>query len=173
MPDYRWTCHACSSVNEAGNNVCSECGCSATASAEEIDLHSSPGAYKKKKAIEKVQKAIMVLIVIPFFAVKFAMHGSIEMLLLLMVSIGVAYKSNSELLTHIWKSKWASNTLLLWSGSTIILILLRVTVVENDSSLIGYLAAVLVLIHISMIWYLFKSKRGVQFFSDYYEKANQ
>ncbi len=169
MPDYNWTCHACSSVNEAGSNECSKCGLSAIASAEEIELHSTPGAYKRKKAIEKYQKPLLILVMFPLFAVKFSMNGNSLMLL----SIVFIYTSNSELLSYIWKNKWASNTLLIWSGSILALIVIRFVVISKDSSLIGYLAFIFMAVYFSMSYYFFKSEKGKQFFSEYYEKANQ
>jgi hypothetical protein len=45
MRDYNWVCHYCSAINDKGLENCSKCGLTATASAEEIELHSQPGAY--------------------------------------------------------------------------------------------------------------------------------
>lgn len=150
MLDYNWTCHACSSVNEAGSNECSNCGLSAIASAEEIELHSTPGAYKKKKAIEKYQKALLILVVFPLFAVKFSMNGSSLMLLLMLLSVVFIYMSNSELLKYIWNNKWASNTLLIWSGSILVLIIIRFVVITEDSSIIGYLTLLFMAVYFSI-----------------------
>ena len=129
MPSYRWTCHGCSAVNEPDHNHCFECGLSSTASAEEVELHSRPGAYKKKKTIERYQKDLVVFIMVPFFGVSLALHGRLEALLLTLFGLGLVVQKNKGLLGYIWSNKWAANVLVLWSSVITALMVIRITII--------------------------------------------
>ena len=173
MPIYRWTCHGCSAVNEPEHDCCSECGLSATANAEEVELHSCPGAYKRKKTIDRYQKDLVVLVMVPFFGISLALHGRIEALLLILFGLGLVLQKNTGLLGHIWSNKWATSVLVLWSSTITALMAIRITVVPDDSAWVGYITLFLLIFQIGMYFYFFKSEKAQDFFGRYYEMANK
>jgi hypothetical protein len=78
MPNYRWTCNACESTNEATDDLCHNCGCASTAGgSEEIEKYLNPKNYLKDNAKEKYRKDLMFFSLIPLFAVIFVFSGNV------------------------------------------------------------------------------------------------
>jgi len=173
MPDFKWTCNSCSHVNLPSIEKCSECGLSAYASAEEIELHSIPGAYEKKKAIKQYQDAIVPFIFLPGLVATYIVKGQLEILAVTILLLIVLFHRNSVFLTHAMKYKWVLVTFCLWPLSLFTLIFIRREYVPIWGDGAGYIALLSVLINVYGFFYLFKSKRGKELYSAYYEAANK
>ena len=126
MPDYRWICNACSEANDAGLDSCSNCGCSATASPDEIDKHLNPVAYNKKKAHESYVGKLAHFLFAPFFLVIFSINGQPLLLLALGAGVFLLIARNLRLFKYIYSNSWARNTLLGFILFSVALIILRI-----------------------------------------------
>jgi hypothetical protein len=173
MPDFKWTCKFCSYVNLPDIDTCSECGLSAYASAEEIELHSIPGAYEKKKAIKKYQDAIVPFIFFPSLLATYIVNGQLEILAVAMLLLIALLHRNSAFITYAMKYKWVVVTFCLWFLSLFTLIYIRREYVPIWGGGAGYIALISVFINTFGFFYLFKSKRGKELYSAYYEAANK
>lgn len=56
-PSYRWTCHRCEAVNDAGTSQCARCGFKAVASAEEIARAKEPAVPARPNATSQDRSA--------------------------------------------------------------------------------------------------------------------
>jgi len=173
MPDFKWTCNSCSHVNLPSIDKCSECGLSAYASAEEIELHAIPGAYEKKKAIKKYQDAIVPFIFLPSLIATYIVNGQLGVLVVAILLLITLLYRNSAFLTHAMKSKWVLVTSCLWFFSLFILMFIRREYVPIWGNGAGYLASLSILFNALGFYYLFKSKRGKELFDNYHEAANK
>ncbi|RRC97697.1 hypothetical protein EHS89_16075 [Amphritea balenae] len=173
MPDFKWSCKFCSYVNLPGIDKCSECGLSAYASAEDIELHAIPGAYEKNKTIKKYQDAIVPFIFLPGLVATYIVKGQLEILAVVMLLLIVLLYRNSAFLAHAMKYKWVLVTFCLWFLSLFILMYIRREYVPIWGDGAGYIALLSVLVNAYGFLYLFKSKRGKELYSAYYETANK
>ncbi|KIO38091.1 hypothetical protein [Shewanella sp. cp20] len=173
MVGYRWTCQACEAGNEPNLDKCEFCGCPANAGSEDIEKHTSPEGFKKRKAKEQYSNSLFIYFFIPFFAAIHAVNGRYETLLLLLgITAAFSYK-NIKLITHIWNDDWARTSLITISSLFLASILIRIFLIPDNSDLVWWSA----LFHFLLIpfssYYFFKSKNGKRVFSEYYSKANK
>lgn len=169
MVGYEWTCNACSATNPADINVCNKCGCSATASSDEIDKHLDPDGYNRQQAKEKFSKKLTGLLFFPFFLLVFAISGRAELLLLCLFSLGINVKTNHMLLKAIWNDLWFRNALIVSSLFLVTVILSRSFLTINNSNFGWYMLAWVVVL-IVIYYVLFKSRPAKKFFERYYQE---
>ncbi|MBU0913475.1 MAG: zinc finger Ran-binding domain-containing protein [Gammaproteobacteria bacterium] len=170
MVGYRWTCNACSASNEANTDICAQCGCSATASGDDIARHIDPEGYKKKEAEKIYEASLARFLFSPFFLVLFALTGRLEMLGLLIISVVISVRANIELIKFNFSNMWFRRTFLTISALLTLLIFARIGFISDDSSLVGWIAFGIVLLLVITYYILFKSRRGKELFDRYYQK---
>ncbi len=173
MVGYRWTCQACEAGNEPNLDKCEFCGCPANAGSEDIEKHTSPDGFKKKKAKEQYSNSLFIYFFIPFFAAIHAVNGRYETLLLLLgITVAFSYK-NIKLLTHIWNDDWARTSLITISSLFLASILIRIFLIPDNSDLVWWSALFHFLLTPISFYYFFNSHNGKRVFSEYYSKANK
>ncbi|WP_163131045.1 hypothetical protein [Agarivorans sp. Alg241-V36] len=173
MVGYRWTCQACESGNEANLDKCAFCGCPANAGSEDIEKHTNPEGFKKKKAKEQYSNSLFIYFFIPFFAAIYALNGRYESLLLLIGITAVISIKNIKLLRHIWSDNWARTTLISISSLFLISILVRIFIIPDNSPFVWWSALFYFLLAPSSFYYFFSSQNGKRVFREYYTKANK
>jgi hypothetical protein len=171
MQGYRWTCNACNIGNASNQTHCTNCGCSSTAGAEDIEKHKNPEGFKKDKTIEEYKKQIMPLLFSPFFLVIYMHNGKFEIALLLLVSVAFLITKNSKLLQHLYSDKKAKNMLLTFSCILLLFILLRIYVIPDDSDFVVWGVLFYFVFALGFIFYFTKSKRFNMLFEQYYKKS--
>ena len=169
MPDYRWTCNACESGNEAADDLCYNCGCASTAGGpESIEKYLDPKKYFKRRAHEDYKKDLMHFFFVPFFAVVFVFNGNIISFFLLAFSVFILITKRTPLLKHIWSDIWARNTIVVLTTAYTAIILIRILFIPNDSELVKWIAILTMVLPAFMYFYFFKSERGKDVFDRFY-----
>ena len=103
MVGYRWTCNACHTGNSPDADLCTKCGCFATADSEEIDKHLDPQGYEKQIQKRHFGKKLLWLVNIPVVGFLYLLGGQLNFLLLLFLSITVAFRANATFFEVIWQ----------------------------------------------------------------------
>jgi hypothetical protein len=173
MVGYKWTCQACQAGNEPNLDKCEICGCPASAGAEDIEKHTNPEGFKKKKAKEQYSNSLFIYFFIPFFAAIHAVNGRFESLIILLGIAAVVSFKNIKLLTHIWSDNWARPSLITISTLFLASILVRIFLIPDNSDLVWWSALFYFLLAPFSFYYFFNSKNGKRVFSEYYSKANK
>jgi hypothetical protein len=170
MVGYRWTCNACLASNEANIDICAQCGCSATASSDDIAKHTDPEGYKKKEAKKTYEASLARFLFLPFFLVLYTLTGQLEMLIFLIVSVVISVRANIELIKFYFSNMWFRRTFFTISALLTLLIFARIDFIADDSNLVGWFAFGIVLLSVMTYYILFKSKRSKELFDMYYKK---
>lgn len=173
MSTYRWSCNACGVGNEPEASVCNACGCPSTASTEGVEKHRDPKGFENKKAKEHYSKKLFYFFVIPIYVVIFAANGKQESLIFLILVVSVLLFQNLSLFKFIWSDKWARNTLVAICISNATIFLIRIFIIPNDSSYVGWLAFSVMTFLAAQYFYFFKSKKGRNFFTRFYDDTSK
>lgn len=172
MVGYRWTCNACSASNEVNTDTCARCGCSATASSDDIAKHVDPERYKKKEAEKIYQASLTHFLFLPFFLVLFSFTGRLEMLALFIFSIIVSVGTNLKLIKFHFSNMWFRRRFIALSALLALLMFTRIVFISDDSSLVGWFAVGIVVLLVITYYVLFKSRRAKELFDMYYKQMD-
>ncbi|MBF7074578.1 hypothetical protein ISG33_14325 [Glaciecola sp. MH2013] len=170
MVGYKWTCNACSSSNEAGVDVCAQCGCHATASSDDIDRHRDPEGHRRRKLKQGYEKKLTSLLFLPLAILIFLVNGRLELLLLAILVLVASMKFNSELFKFLFSESFLTKSLLISSGTISLLLLLRVFFIPNDSVYIWIPVFGFAMTTLITYYALFKSTRGEKAFEKYFQQ---
>ena len=168
MPDYRWVCNACESVNEASEDTCQSCGIASSASPDEIKKHQNPREYYREKAYETYFRDLSFFFFFPCFLIVFIVNGKVVHFLLLAASAIFLLFRSSRLIKHIWGDEWARATLICCTVLYASLIIIRILFVEDGSKIIPWLVSAVLSLPVLAYFYFFKSQRGQRVFEEYH-----
>ncbi|UPW18084.1 zinc finger Ran-binding domain-containing protein [Agarivorans sp. TSD2052] len=138
MKSYRWTCNSCHAPNEPTDSHCMKCGCSATASAEEIEEHQKPEKYRRNKSVHNSKKSLMPLMFSPYFLAIYIYNGHFESMLFFLLFVMLCVFSNIKLLMFIAKDKPAVLTLTTLSTLLLTVIIIRLYLIPDSESGVGW-----------------------------------
>ena len=171
MIKYNWVCNQCSNVNQAGTDTCTTCGCSAYATPDEIDARKDPKGYELRSFRKLIDKKVVAFCYTPAFIIVFALNGNLFAFLLVVLSMISLVVTEHEFVKFIFKDKWARKSIVGYSFSMLLLFLVRVTVTNE---MFEITVVILILIyHLAMSHYLFKSQASKEFLSRYHSKYNR
>tara|TARA_R110002012_G_scaffold320517_1_gene544356 strand:- start:42 stop:557 length:516 start_codon:yes stop_codon:yes gene_type:complete len=171
MKGYRWTCNACSIGNDSINTHCTSCGCSSTASTEDIERHKNPEGFKKDRKIEEYKKQIVPLLFSPFLLAVYLHNGSMEIALVLFASVAFIITKNFKMLQHICNDKKAKAMLLTFSCTLLLFILTRIYLIPDNSSAVGWGILFYFVFTFGFMFYFTKGKRFNKLLEQYYKKS--
>lgn len=170
MVKYRWTCNACGFGNAAEAAHCSECGCVATASAEEIERVKDPKKYYRQRVLTHYRGRIQGLLSAPMLFVWVAQgeKGILGWLALIYFQVWVYW--NRDIASHLYSTGWARYTATIYS-----LMYLGIAIFFPPTFEFLFLEqkGLLLWLMISQFYIFFLSKSGKDLYLKYYREVGK
>ena len=172
MYKYRWTCKACNSGNASQHTHCQQCGCSATASTNDLEERLDPEIRQRKKAHYTLVRATLFLSHAPTMLILALCYLDTVLLLFIIAHLSLITFISRERLGYIINDKWVRNMLLILSLSLTSFAVVHIywrPYNEHTAIVLSFLGIVL---HICFFGYFFKHTHWKALFNAYY-KANK